>query len=212
MAHKVSPYVNRLGYNSDWNVFFLPKTKQERSNWLLVNKLINDYLFSIFPDIIKLKIDYSSNFLFIYIHITEILLSKEELDKIPKKIESIVFSNNFLKNPSVKVSLFEVKNIYSDAQSIANIIAKQMDQRISARIFLRKIMSKILFERDVKGVKVEMKGRLDGSEISQKKKFLEGTVPFSTFDEEVSFGFKEVITTYGLVGIKVTLCKKKKNW
>lgn len=211
MAQKVSPYVNRLGYSSDWNIFFLPKTRQERNNWLLVNKLIRDYLFFVFPDIVNFKIDYSGSILFIYVYVSEIVLSNEKFNEIPKKIESIIIDNNFLKSPLVKVNLVEVRDIYSDAQSIANIIAGQMEQRISTRVFLRKIMSRISFERDVKGVKIEVKGRLDGSEISQRKKFLEGTVPFSTLDEEVSFGFKEVITTYGLVGIKVTLCKKKKN-
>jgi len=71
---------------------------------------------------------------------------------------------------SVKINLIEVKNIYTYAQSIANLIAGQLKKRLSSRVVLRNVLSKLASEREVKGVKIQANGRLDGAEIAQKKK------------------------------------------
>ena len=70
---------------------------------------------------------------------------------------------------------------------------------------LRNILGKLSFEREVKGAKIQIKGRLDGSEIAKTKKIVQGKMPLSTIDSNIEVGRTEVTTTYGKIGIQVLI-------
>jgi small subunit ribosomal protein S3 len=57
----------------------------------------------------------------------------------------------------------------------------------------------------VKGVKVEIGGRLNGAEIARTEKLLWGKVPLHTFRADIDYAFVEANTLYGTIGIKVWL-------
>jgi small subunit ribosomal protein S3 len=109
----------------------------------------------------------------------------------------------------VKVNLIEVKKIYSHAQSIANLIASQLKKRMRSRQIVKNLLTKIAIEREVKGVKVEISGRLDESDIAQTKKVIQGKMPLSTIDSNIEVGRAETTTSYGKIGIKVLIYKGK---
>jgi len=209
MAQKASPYAIRLGYNQIWNNYFFPENKQDQLNWLERDKLIRDYLQQVFPDTTQLRIEYNKNNIFIYLYIPEInLVLGENNEKIEKVMKNIYSRINDVKI-SVKINLIEVKNIYGHAQSIANLISGQLKKRLSYRLIIRDILSKLSLDREAKGIKIELSGRLDGKEIAETKKFVQGKMPLSTIDSNVEIGFSEVVTTYGTIGIKTILYKGK---
>ena len=106
---------------------------------------------------------------------------------------------------SVKINLIEVKNPYNYAQSIANLISSQLKKRVSSRLVLRNILNKLQFEREIKGIKLQIKGRVDGAEIAQTKKIVQGKMPLSTIDSNIDVGQSETITAYGKIGIQVLI-------
>src|SRR4051794_12109148 len=209
MAQKASPYAIRVGYNQVWNNYFFPENKRDQVNWLERDKLIRDYFRLVFPDITRLRIEYTKSNIFIYLYIPEINLvlgeNNEKLEKVMKDIYAKINDEKV----SVKINLIEIKNIYTYAQSIANFIASQLKKRISFRLVTRNILSKLSLEREIKGAKIEMSGRLDGKEIAETKKLVQGKMPLSTIDSNIDVGFAKVITTYGAIGIKVLLYKGK---
>jgi len=209
MAQKASPYAIRVGYNQVWNTYFFPENNQDQVNWLERDKLIRDYFRLIFPDTTRLRIEYTKSNIFIYLYIPEINLvlgeNNEKLEKVMKDIYAKINDEKV----SVKINLIEVKNIYTYAQSIANLIASQLKKRLSFRLVTRNVLSKLSLEREVKGAKIEMSGRLDGKEIAETKKIVQGKMPLSTIDSNIDVGFAKVITTYGAIGIKVLLYKGK---
>lgn len=210
MSQKASPYAIRLGYNQVWNNYFFPENKQSQINWLERDKLIRDYFQQIFPDTTRLRIEYTKNNIFIYLYIPEINLvlgeNNEKLAKVMKDIYAKIADEKI----SVKINLIEIKNIYTYAQSIANLIAGQLKKRLPSRSVLRNILNKISLEREIKGVKIQLSGRLDGAEIAQKKKWVWGKMPLSTIDSNIdAAGRSKVITTYGVIGIQVLLYKGK---
>ncbi|CAG8608638.1 5256_t:CDS:2 [Ambispora gerdemannii] len=101
---------------------------------------------------------------------------------------------------AVKINLIEVKRIYSHAQSIANLIAGQLKKRMRSRMVIKTLLTKLSAERDVKGVKIEVSGRLDESDIAQTKKIVQGKMPLSTIDSNIDVGRTEVATSYGKIG------------
>jgi len=110
---------------------------------------------------------------------------------------------------AVKINLVEVKKIYTHAQSIANLIAGQLKKRIRSRQVIKNLLTKLAIEREVKGAKIEVSGRLDESDIAQTKKVVQGKMPLSTIDSNIDLGKAEVVTSYGKIGIKVLIYKGK---
>ena len=209
MAQKASPYAIRLGYNQVWNNYFFAENKEKQINWLKKDKSIRDYLHSSFPDIDRLKIEYTKNNIFIYLYIPEISLvlgeDNSKLTAVMKDVYKIVNDEKI----AVKINLIEVKRVYSHAQSIANLIAGQLKKRTRSRQVLKNLLMKLAAEREVKGAKIEISGRLDESDIAQTKKIVQGKMPLSTIDSNIDVGRTEAITSYGKIGIKVLIYKGK---
>ena len=57
--------------------------------------------------------------------------------------------------------------------------------------------------RGAKGVKIELAGRLGGSEIARNEKFSRGSIPLSTLRADVDFAGRFAATRYGKIGVKV---------
>jgi small subunit ribosomal protein S3 len=61
--------------------------------------------------------------------------------------------------------------------------------------------------KSVKGVKLEIAGRLDGSEMSRREWLSSGTIPLHTLRADVDFARATARTTYGAIGVKVWVHK-----
>jgi len=209
MAQKASPYAIRLGYNQIWNNYFFAKNKKEQINLLQRDKAIRDYLYSFFPDIDRLKIEYTKSGIFIHLYIPEISLvlgeDNSKLEKVMKGIYKIINDDKV----AVKVNLIEVKKVYTHAQSIANLIAGQLKKRTRSRQVIKTLLSKLAAEREVKGAKIKISGRLDESDIAQTKKIVQGKMPLSEIDSNIEGGKSILITSYGVIGIEVLIYKGK---
>lgn len=57
------------------------------------------------------------------------------------------------------------------------------------------------------GIKILISGRLNGAEMARAEMFKEGRTPLHTFRADIDFAQAEALTTYGLLGIKVWICK-----
>ena len=60
-----------------------------------------------------------------------------------------------------------------------------------------------VMEAGVFGVKIQLSGRLGGAEMSRCEKLAKGSIPLSTLQEHIDYGFAEAITTTGVIGVKV---------
>jgi len=210
MAQKASPYAIRVGYNQIWNNCYFSEGKKDRINWLEKDRLIREYFRLVLPNIVRLRVDYSTTNIFVYLYIPEVNLilgeNNEKLNKIIKGVYKIINDDKI----AVKINLIEIKKIYTYAQSVANLIAEQLKKRLFSGMVLRNMLSKLSFERsEVKGAKIQIKGRLDGSEIAQTKKVTQNKMPLSTIDSNIDVGRAEVTTSYGKIGIKVLIYKGK---
>ena len=62
---------------------------------------------------------------------------------------------------------------------------------------------------------MRVSGRLGGAEIARAEWHKEGRVPLHTLKADIDYGFAEAKTTYGIIGVKVWICRgevqKKKN-
>jgi len=58
----------------------------------------------------------------------------------------------------------------------------------------------------VKGIKVQLGGRINGAEISRREKFHQGRVPLSTINSRIDYAEVPCLTRSGYIGVKVYLC------
>ena len=55
----------------------------------------------------------------------------------------------------------------------------------------------------LRGVKVQISGRLNGAEIARREWKREGSLPLQTLNANVDYIYKQALTIYGILGIKV---------
>ncbi|CAG8685127.1 8479_t:CDS:2, partial [Ambispora leptoticha] len=202
-VEKASPYAIRVGYNQVWNNCYFSEGKRDRINWLERDKLIRDYFSSALPNTVRLRAEYSTNSIFLYLYISELSLvlgeNNERLNKIIKNVYKIINDDKV----AVKINLIEIKKTYAHAQSIANLIAGQLQKRIFSGMVLRNVLNKISLEKgEVKGVKIKLKGLMDNSKIAQTKKVTQNKMPLSEIDSNIDEGKKVAVTVRGTIGIK----------
>ncbi|MBI2062749.1 MAG: 30S ribosomal protein S3 [Candidatus Yanofskybacteria bacterium] len=120
---------------------------------------------------------------------------KRELVKIVKR------------KTAIRLDIQEFKNPETSAKIVAEQMAEQIEKRIPYRRVLKQSLARILSNRDVKGAKVALGGRLDGNDIARTEHLEQGSLPLQTLRADIDFAKFTAHTTYGTVGIKVWIYK-----
>ena len=111
---------------------------------------------------------------------------------------------------AVRLDVREFKNPEMSAKVMADSVSEQIERRLPFRRTMKQSLSKIMANREVKGAKIRMSGRLDGAEIARTEHLEEGNLPLQTLRADIDFAKSKAMTTYGTVGIKVWIYKGEK--
>src|SRR5690606_37995222 len=79
--------------------------------------------------------------------------------------------------------------------------------RVAFRRAMRKGLQGAQRTSTVKGVRIQVSGRLGGAEMSRSQFYREGRVPLHTLRANIDYGFYEAKTTFGRIGVKVWIYK-----
>jgi len=107
----------------------------------------------------------------------------------------------------IRLEIREIKNIFVSAALIGQNIAQQLEKRMPHRRALKMTMQKIVANKEIQGVKLEVAGRLGGADIARREVLKEGRLPLQTMRAVVDYALVEARTTYGTIGVKVWLYK-----
>ena len=118
-----------------------------------------------------------------------------EVDKLREALEDLT-------KRRVSINITEVRNPDLDAQLTAESIAEQLKRRGSFRRILKQRADSAM-QAGAKGVKIMVSGRLGGREIASSEMKILGSIPLSTLEADVDYGFAPSHTTYGTIGVKV---------
>ena len=97
-----------------------------------------------------------------------------------------------------------IKNPFEDATLIAKYIADQLEKRIPFRRAVKQTIKKVQLT-SMKGLKVEVSGRLNGIDIARSEWKREGKIPLHTLKAQIDYTHQRADTVYGVIGIKVWL-------
>jgi len=110
----------------------------------------------------------------------------------------------------IRVEIREVKNPWTSASLIAQWVVQQIEKRVRYRRVLKQALSKISANKEIKGAKIELSGRLDGNEIARREWLKVGRLPLQTIRSDIDYAKDEAFCTYGVIGIKIWLYKGEK--
>ena len=203
MGQKVNPKAFRLGITEDWDSIWF-----EESNYK--NNILEDFEIRKFikaelsrAGISKVKILRKADQLDVLVTAARpgVIFGKSNID-----LDFIVEELQKKINRKLSIKIIENENPDCTAELIASWVCGQIEKRVPFRRAMKMAIQKCL-KSGANGVKILSSGRLGGVEIARSEGYKEGKVPLHTLRAIVDYSFKEALTTYGKIGVKVWIYK-----
>ncbi len=204
MGQKVNPTGFRVGITEDW-----------KSRWYAPKAAFGDFLVEDFK--IRKLLDARLNRQPPFAAVSDILIERtreeitvtlksarpglvigpkgEGVEKLREDLEDLI------KRKVAPIKVIEIKNPDLNAQLVAEGIAEQLKKRAQFRRVLKMRMEATM-QAGAKGIRICVSGRLGGAEIARTEKATTGSVPLTTLQADVNYGYAIAFTTFGAIGVK----------
>ena len=204
MGQKVNPIGMRIGITRDWtsNWYADKRDFADRLNEdLSVRALLKERLKGAGISRIQIERPARNAKIIIYSSRPGVIIGKKggDIDALRSDISKV------MKVP-VHITIEEVKKPELDAKLVAENIAQQLERRAMFRRVMKRAVQNML-RQGALGVKINVSGRLGGSEIARNEWYREGRVPLHTFRADIDYARASAKTTYGIIGVKVWIFK-----
>lgn len=209
MGHKISPVSLRLGINKDWasRWFGGRKYRDYLKDDLKIRAFLEKKLKNMGVD--KIEMERGTDVFNIIVHTSRpgFLIGRggAGIEELKGQVSKLLKSKL-----SIRLEIQEIKNPEYSAKIMAESMVEQIEKRIPFRRIMKQTISKIMSNRQVKGVKIMMGGRLDGAEIARSEHLEEGSLPLQTLRADIDYSRATAHTTFGTVGVKVWIYKGEK--
>lgn len=200
MGQKVRPTGFRVGIVEEWRSRWYA-SKREFGELLVEDRKIRDFIKTKyqFAGIPKIEIERTRDQVIVHLHTARpgIIIGRkgQEVDKLKAELEDLV-------GRRMELKIVEITNANQKAVLVAEDIAQQLMKRGSFRRTIKRALDQVM-EAGALGVKVQLSGRLGGAEMSRCEKAHRGSIPLSTLQKHVDYGFAKAPTAQGIIGVKV---------
>ncbi len=204
MGRKVHPVGFRLGINRDWDARWFAQGSRY-AELLQEDFAIRKYVKKEGDKagVSRVEIERYPNQLEVKIHTARpgILIGRKG-----EGVKTLRTSIEKMTGKKVKVDVNEIDKPDTDAQLVAENIAQQLEKRIGHSRAIKRAISQAM-RQGAQGVKIEVSGRLGGSDMSRREWASDGRVPRGTLRASIDFAKAEALTTFGRIGVKVWVYK-----
>lgn len=208
MGHKVNPVGIRIGITNNWRSRWFSKKEYKenlKQDIQIREEIMRKWKSSAIADV---EIERSAAMVKIIIKTARpgVLIGRGGggIEDVHKYAKSKFFRG---RKTGIKVEVQEVKHFEENAMLIAQNLAEQLEKRIPFRRAMKSMLDQGLKNASIKGIKIQMSGRLGGAEMSRVEWAFKGTLPLHTLRANVDFARATAFTTYGTLGVKVWLYK-----
>jgi small subunit ribosomal protein S3 len=126
--------------------------------------------------------------------------------KLKNKIATFLKSKK-LEVPEIKLDIEEIRSPESNAAIVAYMVAESLEKRLAFRRVLKQTIEKVMANRDVLGVRIQLGGMLGGGSMSRTEQLKKGRIPLQTFRSDIDFARERANLPLGVIGIKVWIYK-----
>lgn len=123
---------------------------------------------------------------------------------LKRNIRNLIRFLQVKNNKNYYIGIKFIKNPFEDATLIAKFIGDQLEKRTPFRRAVKQTIKKVQ-RTTMKGIKVQVSGRLNGAEIARSEWKRDGRVPLHTLRAKIDYTHQRADTIYGVIGIKVWL-------
>ena len=204
MGQKSNPIGLRLQINRTWDSRWYAEGR-DYAKLLKEDIEIRKYILETVPQaaISKVVIERPAKLCRISIYAARpgVIIGKKgaDIEKLRQKLAVMTDSE-------VKLNIVEIRKPEIDAKLVAQGVADQLIRRVAFRRAMKRAVQSAL-RLGAEGIKITCGGRLGGAEIARVEWYREGRVPLHTLRANVDYAEAEALTTYGIIGVKVTIFK-----
>lgn len=203
MGQKVNPIGFRLGVYRGWDARWF--ARESYGKLLLEDIMVRKFLDSALEkaEVARIEIEKAGENVKIIIHSGRpgVVIGKkgQEIDSLRTQLSTRLKRN-------VEISVQEVSRPELDATLVAKNIADQLERRASFKRVTKRAAAAAM-KSGAKGIKICVAGRLGGAEIARSEWTRVGSVPLHTLRADIDYGFAEAHTKFGIIGVKVWICR-----
>ncbi len=200
MGQKVNPTGFRTGIMVGWKSRWYA-SKQEFSTLLIEDLKLRDFIKEKyrFAGIPKIEIERTRDEVKVIMHTARpgIIIGRkgQEVERLQGELQDLV-------GRRINIKIEEIARPELQAQLVAEDISEQLAKRASFRRCMKRAMETTM-EAGAKGIKIQLAGRLGGSEMARREKSIAGSIPLSTLRAKIDYGFTEAKTAQGHIGVQV---------
>lgn len=110
----------------------------------------------------------------------------------------------------MKFEILEIRSPWTSAKLVGQWVAGQIEKMVPFRRALKMALRKVAEQKEVKGVRIQVSGRLNGIEIARTEWLQEGRLPRQNLRAVIDYSLNEAYCTYGVIGVKVWIYKGEK--
>jgi small subunit ribosomal protein S3 len=200
MGQKVNPIGFRTGIMMGWKSrWYAPK--KEFAELLIEDHKIRKYIKGKyrFAGIPKVEIERTRDEVKVILYAARpgVIIGRkgQQVEQLQDELQSLV-------KRRINIKIEEVSRPEIQAQLVAEDVADQLSKRSSFRRTMKRALEQTM-EAGAKGIKIQLAGRLGGSEMARREKQIAGSIPLSTLRAKIDYGFTEAKTAQGHIGVQV---------
>jgi small subunit ribosomal protein S3 len=203
MGQKVNPIGLRVGINRTWDSRWF--SARDYAGKLVKDLKLREYVRERLKQagISKVIIERAAQNTTVTVYTARpgVVIGKKgaDIEKLRKDLSARAGSD-------VALNIVEIRKPEIDAQLVSEGIAQQLERRVSFRRAMKRATQSAM-RLGAKGIRVNVAGRLGGTDIARTEWYREGRVPLHTLRADLDYGFSEALTTYGIIGVKVWIYK-----
>lgn len=209
MTHVAHPYVQRVGIIRDWKSRWVttdPKTYREyiRTD-AAIRRFLAKKLRGMAIDTVEIERNNEVLRLIIKTARPGLIIGRsgEGATTLRKELDLLLRTLKLQKKPEVKLDIEEVRSIETSAAIVGQMVVEGLEKRMPFRRILKQTVEKVMANRDVKGVRIIVSGRLGGADMARREELKKGRIPLQTLRADIDFARERANLPYGVIGVKV---------
>ena len=205
MGQKTNPISNRIGITRGWDSNWCGGNYAEKiAEDFEIRKYLGNRLAK--ASLSRIVIERTLKLITVTIYAARpgFIIGKggQEVDKLKEELKKVT-------KKDVQINIYEVKRPETDANIVADSIARQIEGRVSYRRAIKMAIATAM-RVGAEGIKVQISGRVGGAEMARSEMFKEGRTPLHTFRADIDYALAVARTKVGALGIKVWICNGEK--
>ncbi|MBP6084650.1 30S ribosomal protein S3 [Candidatus Gracilibacteria bacterium] len=205
MGQKVHPFAFRLPIIRNWTSNWFANRKSDYEKHVQEDIKLRKYIKTKMPDagIASVDIQRDNQAIVVIIRTAKpgIIIGKSgaSIDTLREQLRKLM-------NCPVDVKVFEVRKVNINAALVAQKVGNQIERRVAYRRAIKGAIQEAMQDGAL-GIKVNIGGRLNGSDIARRENYKEGNIPLHTLRADIDYAVYHAQTTFGIIGIKVWIYK-----